>query len=152
MTALNVKLKFSQGSVVFVKLIHDWYKMMSIKSKHAGTRFNDDLRKSWTRDCDTYQKLLSPCIVIATCKWEVHRGSQKKLTKFTTDAFINTTKANIAAAIRLQDEYNFKYVLPALWSQNFIENFFGQAMQRMGGNFYIDICDVMSAGKVLNLH
>ena len=38
------------------------------------------------------------------------------------------------------------------WSENPIENFFGQARQRMGGNFSIDICDVMAAGKVLNLH
>ena len=99
LTALNVKLKVSQGTVVFVKLIHDWYKMMSIKSKYAGTRFND-LRKPWSRYCDTYQKLLSTCIVIATCKWEAHRGRQKKLTKFTADTFINTTKANIVVAIR----------------------------------------------------
>ena len=46
------KLKFSEGTVVFVSLIMEWYKMMNIKSKYACTRFNDEDCKPWTADCD----------------------------------------------------------------------------------------------------
>ena len=37
-------------------------------------------------------------------------------------------------------------------SQSPLEKFFGQARQRKGGNFYIDIGDVIAAAKVQDLH
>jgi len=49
-------------------------------------------------------------------------------------------------------DYHFSYVLPAVFSQDPLEKFFGQARQRFGGNFYIDICDVIAAAKVQRLH
>ena len=45
-----------------------------------------------------------------------------------------------------------RYVLPAVFSQDPLEKFFGQARQRCGGNFYIDMADVISAAKVQRLH
>jgi len=75
-----------------------------------------------------------------------------KLTKFTADAFVITTKFNIAAATKLLADHHFRYVLPAVFSQDPLEKFFGQARQRFGGNFYIDIGDVLAAAKVQRLH
>ena len=46
----------------------------------------------------------------------------------------------------------FRYVLSAVFSQDPLEKFFGQARQRCGGNFYIDIGDVLAAAKVQRLH
>jgi hypothetical protein len=63
-----------------------------------------------------------------------------------------TTKFNIAAATDLLTEHSFRYVLPAVFSQDPLEKFFGQARQRFGGNFYIDIGDVIAAAKVQRLH
>ena len=34
------QLNFSEGTVIFISLIVQWYKMMTIKSKYACTRFN----------------------------------------------------------------------------------------------------------------
>ena len=50
----------------------------------------------------------------------------------------NNYKKNIDAAKYLIKEHSFKYVLPA-------EKSFGQARQRKGGNFYIDVSDVVAA-------
>ena len=63
-----------------------------------------------------------------------------------------TTKFNIAAATELLTDHHFHYVLPAVFSQDPLEKFFGQARQRYGGNFYIDIVDVVAAAKVQRLH
>ena len=48
-------------------------------------------------------------------------------------------------------EKGFSYVLPGIFSDDGLEKFFGQARQRSGGNFYIDVCDIMSVAKVKNL-
>lgn len=42
-------------------------------------------------------------------------------------------------------------MLPATFSQDPLEKFFGQARQRCGGNFYIDVADVLSSAKVQRL-
>ena len=68
------------------------------------------------------------------------------------DAFKITTKYSIVAATYLLTYHNFQYVLPAVFSKNPLENFFGQARQRNGGNFYFDIVDVLSAAKAQRLH
>jgi hypothetical protein len=39
-----------------------------------------------------------------------------------------------------------------VFSQDPLEKFFGQARQRCGGNFYIDVADILSAAKVQRLH
>ena len=36
-------------------------------------------------------------------------------------------------------------------SDEALEKFFGQARQRRGGNLYIDVVDIMAAGKIVNL-
>ena len=59
-----------------------------------------------------------------------------------------TTKNVISAANYLLHNSDFQYVLP----QNPLEKFFGQARQRIGGNFYIDINDVISEAKAQRLH
>lgn len=39
-----------------------------------------------------------------------------------------------------------------MFSQDPLEKFFGQARQRCGSNFYIDVSDVICAAKVQRLH
>jgi len=92
------------------------------------------------------------CNVVSTCRWEGTGKRCRKLTKFTADAFVVTTQFNIAAATKLLTDHHFRYVLPAVFSQDPLEKFFGQARQRFGGNFYIDIGDVIAAAKVQRLH
>ena len=63
-----------------------------------------------------------------------------------------TTKNALSAANHLLQNYDFQYVLPAVFPQNPLEKAFGQTRQRIGGNFYIDINDVISAAKAQRLH
>ena len=45
--ALTTKLKPQQGTAIFLKMISDWFKMMSVKDKYKCIRLNDDLRVPW---------------------------------------------------------------------------------------------------------
>lgn len=74
------------------------------------------------------------------------------MTQYTADAFTSTTTNVIAASEYLLKNHNFQYILPAVFSQDPEDKFFGQARQRCGGNFYIDITDVVAAGKVQQMH
>ena len=65
-------------------------------------------------------RLLHICTVIESCKWSSHHGKTKKLTKFTADAFVVTTKCNIAAAKRLIEVHTFQYILPAVPLKSFL--------------------------------
>ena len=100
----------------------------------------------------SFDDLQKCCEVISSCKWTGGRERKKKLTKFTAEAFVITTINNIAASKHLLENCDFQYILPAIFSQDPLEKFFGQARQRCGGNFYIDIVDVMSAGKTQHVH
>ena len=80
------------------------------------------------------------------------RGREKKLTKFTASAFVVTTRNSIAAANHLFQNHGFHYILPAVFSTNPLEKFFGNARKRKGGNFYIDIIGVIAAAKAQRLH
>ena len=82
----------------------------------------------------------------------MERWKRVQLTRFTSTAFVVTTKSAIEAAKHLFQEHNFQYVLPAVFSTNPLEKFFGQVRQRNGDNFYIDIMDVIAAAKAQRLH
>ena len=79
-------------------------------------------------------------------------GEGDTLTKFTADALIITTTNNIAASKYLIATHNFQYILSAEFSQNPLERFFEQGRQRNSGIFYIDIVDVIAAGKAQRIH
>jgi hypothetical protein len=150
--AVKDSLEFQSGTVKFVKLITRWFKMMNVKDRYSYIKLRDNCREPWKLDCENFKQLESICNVVSTCKWEGTGKRCRKLTKFTADAFVLTTKFNIAAATDLLSKHHFKYVLPAVFSQDPLEKFFGQARQRFGGNFYIDISDVIAASKVQRLH
>ena len=109
--------------------------MMNVKYKFGAINLRDPFRAPWTLNCDNFKKLLAMCDVIGSCRWEGGKMRQKKMTKFTAAAFIVTTKSSIAAATYLLAHHHFEFVLPAVFSQDPLEKFFGQARQRHGGNF-----------------
>ena len=152
LTTLSTKLNINEGTIVFIRLVTNWFKMMNVKDRYSCIRFKDDLRSPWTLGCDSFGRLSNMCDVIKSCAWEGGRGRKMKLTKMTASAFITTTKTNIEAATFLLSEMNFKYILQAVFADEALEKFFGQTRQRSGGNFYIDVGDVMAAAKTFNLH
>ena len=42
--------------------------------------------------------------------------------------------------------------MPAVFADENLEKFFGRTRQQNGGNFYIDVVDVLASAKVTNLH
>ena len=143
--ASKTKLKISEGTIVFVRMISNWFKMMNVKHRFQGIHMRDDCRSPWTVGCESFKRLNATCDVIETCAWKGGRGRKLKLTKQTSSAFIVTTKSNIDAANYLLTEMKFNYVLPSIFAEEVLEKFFGIARQRCGGNFYIDIVDIMAA-------
>lgn len=152
MRTLQSKLKIDEGTILWIQLVTNWYKMMSVKSKYQSSRMNDQFREAWTKTSTSFENLEEICKVLSTCISDKVKGRKQQLTKSTGNAFILTTKSNILAAKSLLETFDFEYVLPSAWSQNPVEKFFGQARQRSGGNFYIDIVDVRAAAKAQHLH
>ena len=105
---LTDKLSCADGTVVFVSLVNDWFKMMNVKDKFMSVKLRDECRVPWTENCDTFKKLTDFCNVIDSCKWDGVGVRQQKLTKFTAEACVVTTKFNIAAATYLLVDQHFK--------------------------------------------
>lgn len=152
LSTLKDKLAISEGTIIFVKLITDWFHMMNVKDRYSGMNMRDECRQPWTKNCSTFKKLNEVCDVISSCAWSGGRGRTQKLTKQTAEAMVLSTKANIEAATILLNQHNFTYVLPGVFADEALEKFFGQARQRSGGNFYIDVVDIKAAAKTKNLH
>ena len=149
---MQTKLKISEGTIKFVTIATNWFKMLNVKDRFSAIHLRDSFRSPWTLNCESFSELRKYSDIIATCTWRGGRGRSQKLTKPTGDAFIISTKANIEAATVLLTEKGFNYVLPAVFADENLEKFFGQTRQRNGGNFYIDVVDVLAAAKVTNLH
>ena len=152
MISLQTKLHISEGTINWITLITQWFKMMSVKSKYLGSRFNDEYREAWTNHCNSFTRLLEISTIVSTCIFNGVRGRQQKLTKYTGNAFLVTTENNVLASKMLLEIHNFQYILSAIFSQDALEKFFGQSRHRCSGNFCIDIGDVLAAAKVQHLH
>jgi len=150
--AVKDKLSYHPGPFKLITLITNWFKMMNVKDRYVDIRLGNDNRAPWKINCNSFKELEFICNVVSACRWESTGKRCRKLTKFAADAFAVTTKFNIAAATDLLSTHHFRYVLPAIFSQDPLEKFFGQARQQFGGNFYIDIVDVLAAAKVQQLH
>ncbi|KAI6646372.1 hypothetical protein LOD99_9243 [Oopsacas minuta] len=95
--------------------------------------------------------LKAACQIISTCAWQVDGGRKLKLTKQAAEAFTVSTRNNVDAAKLLLADKDFDYVLPAINADEALERFFGQARQKRGRNFYIEVVDIMAAAKIVNL-
>lgn len=144
-------LGISEGTIILTQTMSEWFKMMNVKDRFSARHLRDESRQPWTADCTSFTKLEDACQIISTCTWQGGSGRKLKLTKQTAEAFIVSTRNNVAAAKLLLAEKDFDYVLPAIFADEALEKFFGQARQRSGGNFYIDVVDIMAAAKVTNL-
>ena len=155
-TALSTvkdKLGLSEGTIIFVKLITDWFHMMNVKDRYSGINMRHECRQPWTKNSRwCKKKLAETCDVISSCAWSGGRGRTQKLTKQIAEALVLSTRANIEAAEWLLTQHNFTYVLSGVFVDEALEKFFGQPRQRNGGNFYIDIVDIKAAAETKNLH
>ena len=138
LSTVKDKLGISEGTIIFVKLITDWFHMTNVKDRYSVIDMRYECRQPLTKNCTTFKKLDETCDVISSCAWSGGRGRTLKLTKQTAEALVLSTRGNIEAAEWLLTQHNFTYVLPGVFADEALEKFFGQARQRNGGNFYID--------------
>lgn len=137
-TVTNI-LEYRPGTVKFVTLIISWFQMINVKnSLYSYIKLRDVSCESWKFDCDSFIKLLSMCDAVSTFWWEGTRKQCHKLTMFTADTFVVTAIFNIAIATELLSNCLFGYILPVIFSQDPLENFW-QTRQRFGGNFYLGV-------------
>ena len=145
-------LRISEGTIILTQTMSDWFKMMNVKDRFSAIHLRDECRQPWTADCTSFTRLEQACQIISTCTWQGGRVRKLKLTQQTAEAFTVSTRNNVAAAKLLLSEKDFDYVLPAIFADEALEKFFGQARQRRGGNFCIDVVDITAAAKIANLH
>ena len=121
----------------------------NVKDRFSAIHLRDESRQPWTANCTSSTRLEEACQIISTCTWQGGGGRKLELTKQTAEAFTVFTRNNVdAAKLLLADKY---FVLPAIFADEALEKFFGQARQRRGGNFYIDVVAIMAAAKIVNL-
>ena len=75
------KLGLSKGTIIFIKLIIDWFHMMNVKDRYSSINMRDECRQPWTKNCTTFKKLAETCDVISSCAWSGGQGRTQKLTK-----------------------------------------------------------------------
>ena len=144
-------LGISEGTIILTQTMSEWFKMMNVKDRFSAIHLRDESRQPWTADCTSFTRLEEACQIISTCAWQGGGGRKLKLTKQTAEAFTVSTRNNVDAAKLLLADKDFDYVLPAIFADEALEKFFGQARQRRGGNFYIDVVVIMAAAKIVNL-
>ena len=152
LSTVKDKLGLNEGTIIFFKLITDWFHMMNVKNRYSGIIMHDECHQPWTKNCTTFKKLAETCDVISSYAWSRDRGQTQNLTKQTAEALVLFTRANIEIAEWLLTQHNFTYVLPGVFTDEALEKFFGQARQRNRGNFYIGIVDIKAAAETKNLH
>ena len=152
LVALKDELNLNTGTEIFVRIITNWFKMLNIKSASTYIRERDHCKEPWKLNCQSFSYLKDICEVVSSCRWPGGTGRVKKLTQCTADAFSITTAAVIKASEYLLENHDFQYILPAVFSQDPVEKFFGYARQRCGGSFYIDIVDVLAVAKIQQMH
>ena len=145
---LKGTIDFSERTVIFIRLITNWFKMVNVKNKYSCVRYRDKLREPWSFVGASFKWLSTISDVIRSCRRSSGMKRIKIWTSPTSEACVVTTEMNILAALHLLTEYKFNYVFPADNSIDPAETFFGQTRQRMRGSFYIDIVDVMAAAKM----
>ena len=64
LSTLKDKLAISEGTIIFVKLITDWFHMMNVKDRYSGMNMRDECRRSWTKNCSTFKKLNEVCMML----------------------------------------------------------------------------------------
>ena len=99
--------------------------MMNVKDKYTVICLRDELRSPWELNCVSFTKVMYTCNIVNNCKRGCGGKRIRTLTLQTANAFVLTTENNIEAA-----------------KQDPAEKLFGQARQRCGGNFYIDVMAV----------
>ena len=62
LSSLSQQLNLSEGTVILIRLILQWYKIMSV----------NEYRKPWSKDCRGFKDLSDICGVISTCRWPAH--------------------------------------------------------------------------------
>ena len=142
---------YEEGTVLFVDVVNKSFKMMNVKYKYAAIKHRDDSRSPWTLDCATSHDLHAARDVIASCHWNGTGNTQQKLTKFTADAFLTTTKFNIAAASMLCSSLVTSIFCLLYSRRTHWNNFSGKQDSGVGENFYVDIADVVATAKVQKL-
>ena len=150
---LKDKVEFNVGAVVLIQMIVYWFNSCNIKKKCDSIHRTDELRTPRTLSCNSIIKLKKhpSTEVIPNCESSGTRR-MKKLATYIADAFKRPTKCNINTARYLLENYLFSYVLSAMFSQDPLEKLFGQTRQRCGGNYFIDIVEIMAVMKMPILH
>ena len=80
---LKSNLSINEGTIVFIKLVTDWFKIMNVKDRYSAIAARDELRSPWIEDSRSFDRLYEVCNVISTCMWQGGRGRVEKLIKQT---------------------------------------------------------------------
>ncbi|KAI6651857.1 hypothetical protein LOD99_4736 [Oopsacas minuta] len=140
-------LGIGEGTIILTQTMRKWFKIINVRDRFSAIRLRNESRQPWTADCTSFTWLEEACQIISTSAWQGGGGHKLKLTKQTTGAFTVSTLNNVDAAKLLLADKDFDYILPAIFADEALEKFSAKPGKRRGGNFYIDVVDIMAADK-----
>lgn len=138
----------AKGTVIVLKTVLSWWKIVNVKSVTEATRFNDSLRQAVTSlHCEALQTLrqFSEQCHLLNCR----NGSQrdKCLTIDTNFALWRSSMGLAALASELIQNHRFNYVLLGTLQSDRLEGEFGCYRSMNGSNYFMTVKDVDSAFK-----
>ena len=121
-----------QGTVEFLQLILDFWKIVNVKGPYDDIKLRDPLREGIRSPHDENLELLEKIAVVVENMEKKSKGKrQKELTKDTASAF--ACRGLIELSKYLLENKGFEYVLLGKFTSDHIEKEFGKLRQGSGG-------------------
>lgn len=146
------------GTIKFLNLVSNWWKIVNCKSQFKGVRFRDThydaIRNS---SCDKNIIFLQNLIRWLTLwdnlsiQGESNASRNGKLTKQTSFSLTHTCKSIVEMCSYLIDDLKFEYFLLGKFQTDNLEGRFGQYRLMSGGNYSISVVQVLECERKLKL-
>ena len=137
------------GTYVFVKMIHDLFCIINVKTPHVGHQKRDDYREPVDNvNCVNIMRLNE--FLEFFNKWEISK--KRGLSQPTSAACRLMCESIFNISRHLLTECNFLYVLLGKIQSDIIEKRFGKYRQMSGSNYFISVRQLMESEKKLKIH
>jgi hypothetical protein len=146
-----------EGTIAFLKLIGDWWKIINCNSFYKDIRLRDPR-------CAPIQSVDDENLIFLEnfLKWlelwnnlevqgEPKKSRNGKLTLQTQLSLTHSLKSIIALCRYLIDDLQFQYILLFKFQTDALEDRFGKYRQMSGGNYHISVMQVLESERKLKM-
>lgn len=133
-------------TVKFLEVIINWWKIVNVKSKYEGERFNDKFREPVKAGQNLQTEYLQK-MNIWLKNWRLSVLSSSALSPQTFQSLITTTEAFLELIPYVFRLYDCKYILLSKFQNDCLESRFSTYRQLSGSNYYISYTEILENEK-----